>query len=250
MPSITTKVIDIPKSTRSTAPRADSQRKVLEGIVGKGSEAQGVATARCRPPSRRPRDRAARARFRRAIRTPPVDPNQRNFNPEEINPPVATKGGMTALHHAARQGYIEAAEALLEGGAEIDQQNAGDGTTPLLIAIINGQFDIAMMLVKRGANPNIAAKNNGVTPLWAAVNTQWQPRTRFPQPQEMELQKPTYLDVMKALLDKGADPESPHCARTPGTWSTPAAATATAASPTRRARPRSGARRTAPTSRR
>ena len=47
-----------------------------------------------------------------------------------------------------------------------------------------------------------------MTPLWAAVNTQWQPRTRFPQPQEMELQKATYLDVMKALLDKGADPNA------------------------------------------
>ena len=44
-----------------------------------------------------------------------------------------------------------------------------------------------------------------MSPLWAAVNTQWQPRTRFPQPQEMELQKHTYLDVMEALLDKGAN---------------------------------------------
>ena len=62
------------------------------------------------------------------------------------------------------------------------------------------------LLIKRGADPNIAAKNNGVTPLWAAVKMQWQPRTRFPQPQEMELQKATYLEVMQALLDKGADP--------------------------------------------
>ena len=44
-----------------------------------------------------------------------------------------------------------------------------------------------------------------MSPLWAAVNTPWQPRTRFPQPQEMELQKATYLDVMQALLDKGAN---------------------------------------------
>jgi len=62
------------------------------------------------------------------------------------------------------------------------------------------------MLIKRGANTNIAAKNNGVSPLWAAVNTPWQPRTRFPQPQEMELQKHTYLEVLQALLDQGANP--------------------------------------------
>jgi hypothetical protein len=61
-------------------------------------------------------------------------------------------------------------------------------------------------LIQHKANPNIASKGNGVAPLWAAVNTQWQPRTRFPQPQEMEQQKATYLDVMKALLDAGADP--------------------------------------------
>ena len=113
---------------------------------------------------------------------------------------------MTALLHAARQGYIPSAEALLDGGADINKAQTGDNTSPLLTAVINGQFDMAMVLIKRGADPNVTAKNNGVSPLWAAVNTMWQPRTRFPQPQEMELQKHTYLEVMQALLDKGADP--------------------------------------------
>ena len=129
-----------------------------------------------------------------------------NFNPEEINPPVATKGGLTALLHASRQGYLDAARALIDGGADVNTVGAGDGTSPLLMAVINGQFDMAMLLLDRGADPNIAARQNGVTPLWAALNTQWQPRTRFPQPQEMERQNATYLDVMKAMLDKGADP--------------------------------------------
>jgi hypothetical protein len=62
-----------------------------------------------------------------------------------------------------------------------------------------------MYLIDHGANPNLAESSNGVTPLWAAENAAWQPRTRFPQPQEMEQQKATYLDVMKALLDAGAD---------------------------------------------
>ncbi len=112
---------------------------------------------------------------------------------------------MTALLHAARQGHVEAAEALLSGGADINKVNAGDGTSALLTAIINGEFDMAMMLIARGANPNLIAKNNGVSPLWAAANAPWQPRTRFPQPQQMERQKSTYLEVMQALLDKGAD---------------------------------------------
>jgi ankyrin repeat protein len=123
-------------------------------------------------------------------------------------PPISAKGGMTALLHAARQGNIEAATALVDGGADVNQVSASDQTSPLLMAVINGQFDMAMMLIKRGANPNLAAAINGATPLWAAINTQWQPRTRFPQPQELELQKATYLDVMKALLDAGADPNT------------------------------------------
>ena len=64
------------------------------------------------------------------------------------------------------------------------------------------------MLVEKGANVNIAGDGYGVTPLWAAINTRWQPRTRFPQPQEMDYQKATYLDVMKALLEAGADPDA------------------------------------------
>ena len=53
-----------------------------------------------------------------------------NFDPEEINPPVAAKGGLTALLHAARQGYVDAAGALLDGGADINQVSAGEGTSP------------------------------------------------------------------------------------------------------------------------
>ena len=117
---------------------------------------------------------------------------------------------MTALHHAARQGYVEAARALLDGGADINQLTAGDGTTPLLMAAINGQFDMAMLLIEKGADPNLTSKSNGVTPLWAAINTQWQPRTRFPQPQEMELQKATYLEVMEALLKARRRSERAH----------------------------------------
>ena len=123
-------------------------------------------------------------------------------------PAIETKGGLTALLHAARQGYIGAATALLDGGADIDQAGAGDGTSPLLMATINAQFDLARVLIERGADPNLAASLNGMTPLWAAVNAEWQPRTRFPQPQQHGFQQATYLDVMEALLVAGADPNA------------------------------------------
>ena len=127
-------------------------------------------------------------------------------NANQRPPTILTKAGLTALLHAARQGHIGTVLALLEGGAEIDQVSASDGTSPLLMAAINAQFDLALELIARGADPNLASTLNGVTPLWAVVNAEWQPRTRFPQPQEHALQVATYLDVMRALLQAGADP--------------------------------------------
>ncbi|HUL71758.1 MAG TPA: ankyrin repeat domain-containing protein [Vicinamibacterales bacterium] len=126
------------------------------------------------------------------------------LNQDGPAPQISAKGGLTALHHAVRQGYVESTRVLLDAGADVNEKT-GDGHTPLLVALINGQFDVAMELINRGADVNIASDSHGVTPLWAAVNAMWQPRTRFPQPQEMERQQATYLDVMKALLDKGAD---------------------------------------------
>jgi ankyrin repeat protein len=200
--NLASKTIDVTKQGLLDRAAVDRQRKVIEGFIGKDS------AKRPTPAQMQAAIEASRELLRSGV-IPPPDPNApppRGFNPEEINPPVSAKGGMTALLHAARQGYIASAEALLDGGADINKAQTGDNTSPLLTAVINGQFDMAMMLIKRGADPNVTAKNNGVSPLWAAVNTMWQPRTRFPQPQEMELQKHTYLEVMQALLDKGADP--------------------------------------------
>ena len=120
---------------------------------------------------------------------------------------ITSKGGLTPLLHAARQGHLEAMAALLDNGADIDKVGGGDGTSPLLIATINGQFDAAMMLLERGADPNIPSSLNGATPLFATINSEWQPRTRYPQPQEREQQMVGYLEVIEALLEAGADPD-------------------------------------------
>jgi len=218
-PGIKTKTIDITHELQMDRAASALQRKILEASVPKGqkptpSQVQAAieaarqlyATGKVPPPEP---GEGRGGRGGRGGGNPDDQGNAANsFNPEEINPPVSSKGGLTALLHASRQGYVDAAKALLDGGAKIDQTSDGDAVTPLLMAVINGEFDMAMFLVERGANPNIAEGSNGVTPLWAAVNTQWQPRTRFPQPQQMERQKATYLDVMKALLAAGADPDA------------------------------------------
>jgi ankyrin repeat protein len=106
---------------------------------------------------------------------------------------------------AARQGQLDAVKALVDAGADVNQVSAGDKTSPILIATINGQFDVAKYLLDRGADPRLAA-DNGVTPLYAAINCQWAPKALYPQPRAYEQQQTTYLDLMKAVLDKGADP--------------------------------------------
>jgi len=118
---------------------------------------------------------------------------------------VGGHGGLTALLHAAREGHAETAFALLEGGADIDQVSAGDGTSPMLMATINGHYDLAMRFLERGADPKIAS-HAGATPLFAAINTHWAPKSRYPQQHIYMQQDHTYLEVMRKLLDAGVDP--------------------------------------------
>jgi ankyrin repeat protein len=118
---------------------------------------------------------------------------------------VSKTGGMSPLLYAAREGHIDVAKALLDGGADIDQVS-GDGSTPLLIALMNGQFDLGMLLIERGADVNRAADSDGLSPLFAVLQTQWAGyNSEQPQPRAQELQQAQYMDVFKALLAKGAD---------------------------------------------
>jgi ankyrin repeat protein len=125
----------------------------------------------------------------------------------QLNELIYAQGGLTPLLLAARQGYSDTVQALVKAGADVNQLSAGDKTSPLLIATINGHFDIAKALLDGGADPTLAAEN-GATPLYAALNCEWAPKSLYPQPRAYLNQKVTYLDLMQALLDKGADPNA------------------------------------------
>jgi ankyrin repeat protein len=118
---------------------------------------------------------------------------------------VGDKGGLTPLLFAVRQGNVKSVEALLQAGASVNHRSLGDHTSPLLMATINGQFDLASMLLAKGADPKLAA-DNGATPLFAVINAQWAPKSLYPQPTAQQQQNTTHLQLMEALLKAGAEP--------------------------------------------
>jgi ankyrin repeat protein len=187
--NVTTKVMDLAAFNKEEQERF-AQLQQQQAAQGAGRGGRGGAAE------------PAQGQGRRGF-NPNAKPGiERQYNFTEL---VAYWGGMTALHLAARQGETEAVKALLEAGAPIDQKAIGDSSTPLIVATINGHFDLAKFLVDQGANPE-AAQHNGVTPLYAALNCQWAAKALYPQPRAYEQQRMTYLDLMAALLDKGANP--------------------------------------------
>lgn len=77
-------------------------------------------------------------------------------------------GGKTALHCAAKAGFMEVIDMLIEHGAEIDPEN-DKGQTPLVNAMLAKRLDVALRLLDAGANPNVILNNRLETPLHAAV---------------------------------------------------------------------------------
>lgn len=118
---------------------------------------------------------------------------------------IGNKGGLTALLFAARDGHVGVVKALLAGGAEINHVSAGDHSSALLLATINGNFDLAKVLLESGADPKLASDASN-TPLYAAINVQWSPKTGYPAPVAQGQQNTDYLALMELLLKGGVDP--------------------------------------------
>ena len=211
-PEVRTTVMDLKKISALDQAAMKRYNSALSGFRGDGEESfvadMGDSDARVGPRARVHTAGEVQAATRKAreVYRPGFEAEMPMDNGREAA--IKTNGGLTALLHAVRQGHREATTALLDGGADVNTPSAGDGTTPLLMATINGQYDLAVSMIERGANPNVASGLNGIPPLWAAVNSRWQPRTRFPQPQTQSQQNTSYLDLIETLLENGADPNT------------------------------------------
>ena len=111
-------------------------------------------------------------------------------------------GGWTPLLYAAREGCVECASLLADGGASLTLADP-EGIGPLLMAIINTRYDLAAMLIRRGANPN-QWDFWGRTPLYAAVDLNTIPRGG--RPDRPSLDRTSSLEVVEMLLEAGANP--------------------------------------------
>jgi ankyrin repeat protein len=115
------------------------------------------------------------------------------------------RGGFSALMFAARQGALESARALAAAGADVNLRNP-DGVSTLVLALINGHFDVAGLLIDKGADVK-ATEPGGRTPLWAAVDIHTLEYT-LNRPPPAWNDTLDAVDVVKRLLDRGADPNA------------------------------------------
>jgi ankyrin repeat protein len=110
-------------------------------------------------------------------------------------------GSFTPLLFAVRGGHTRAVEALLDAGAKVDE-TMPDGTSPLVVAIINAHYELAARLLERGADPNASAQG------WTALHqVAWSRRHNagFNLPGPVATGSLDSLDLVRRLVQKGAN---------------------------------------------
>jgi ankyrin repeat protein len=119
-----------------------------------------------------------------------------------------SKGGFTPLLFAARVGDLDSARILLAAGANVNEVTP-DGMSVLLMASASGQEALSIYLLEKGADPN-AADSSGLTALHYALLKGISNISAVQNvPVATYLFRPNMLELVKALLVHGANPNAP-----------------------------------------
>jgi len=121
-------------------------------------------------------------------------------------------GGLTPMLFAAREGCVDCVKVLIGAGADPNIVDP-DQYSPLVMALINGHFDVAGALIDAGANLDMEDKA-GRTALWAAVDAHTIPTSNRPAPRETDDTLGS-MDIITKLLDRGAKVDVPLRAQVP-----------------------------------
>ena len=113
----------------------------------------------------------------------------------------STGGAFSPYLFAVRGGHLSTVTVLLDAGVPVDEA-LPDGTTALLLAAINAHYEMASVLLDRGANPN--ADGQG----WTALHQiAWSRRHNagFNLPGPVATGGVDSLDLVRKLVAKGAN---------------------------------------------
>jgi uncharacterized protein len=121
----------------------------------------------------------------------------------EGRPKSLDSGGFTPLLYAARENCIACVDVLLANGADIDLPDP-DGVSPLLVAVMNANWDLAKRLIEAGADVN-QWDIYGEAPLFTAIGLR--SKTDGGRASIDPLNETDGLTVVRMLLERGANPD-------------------------------------------
>jgi ankyrin repeat protein len=128
------------------------------------------------------------------------------------------KSGFTSLLFAAREGKAAAVRMLLQHGADVKDaifteektggRDAPNGTSAVLLAMENGHFELAMEIIKAGADPNDI--RSGFTALHAITWVRKPPHgdDESGQPPPDTHGKISSLEFIREIVKAGANPDA------------------------------------------
>jgi ankyrin repeat protein len=131
-----------------------------------------------------------------------IDRDYQRHVTAEGRPKSMDSGGLTPLLYAVRENCLACVEVLLRNKADINLPDP-DGVSPLLVAIMNANWDVAKHLIEAGANVD-QWDIYGEAPLFTAVGLRSQAsggRGASIDP----LNETDGLTIVKMLLERGAN---------------------------------------------